>query len=176
VRTEVRRGDAVCAGFALRCDPEGGLSIAPRVHRVECSNGVIRQLGTLPAAQIRPGDVRKAVEDALSRRVLEEELRHLQAAAMQPVHEPADWLHLAHVRTPEPQTRREFERAGDRTAWGLINAVTAIARSASSWQERLDAEEDAGGILALVGRRPSPAPRAVALQQPRDETHLSLHA
>lgn len=175
-RSEVRRGDSVCAGFALRADPQGGLSVMPRVYRVECTNGSIRFAGHLQAVDVRPGEVRQAVEDALSQRVLDAELAALQQAAERRVPDALRLLALARVRLEHRRALEEFRLAGDPSAWGLVNAVTATARGERDWRRRLDAEQDAGGILARLPTLPRMPSRALDLQVPCERGDLAVRA
>lgn len=188
VSTDVRQGDTVCAGVALRADPDGGLQLSPRVYRVRCANGLVSESGTLAVREATPGAIRAAVRELLGRRVLEEQVEPLRAAAALPVDEAtvqreialfarlvqATALHSLELR--EAQMRAEYERAGDRTAWGLVNALTAVARSQRDWSRRLREEREAGGVLArLLGRQPRRSV-GVALDPPRVAEFTAAHA
>jgi hypothetical protein len=187
---KVRKDDIVCSGFALRRRPNSGLELFPRFYRVMCANGVIRKAGCLAAGELRPEGVRAALANLLGRRALNAEVEQLALAARQPVDDPVEFLMRAEAvgarqrlvelwerrRETVDRNRGGFERGRDRTLWDLLNVLTASARHQRDWSRRLDEEQQAGGVLALLERLPPQRPVGLALQPPRTEEHLAAHA
>jgi len=190
VAGEIRPGDVVCAGAAVHAREDGGLELRPRVYRLACANGAMLVGGTIAARELQPGDVRQTLAGLLGRPVFERIVAPLQAAAAQPVTE--EWIRAQLMRliwTQAMDARRqrdradrtvrvldEFDRGGDRTAWGLINAITSAAKDRPDWVSRLDEERGAAGILAALERPLPQRPVGLALQPPASSEHLAAHA
>jgi hypothetical protein len=176
---EVRRGDFVCAGFALRRAPDAELEVFPRLYRAVCANGAISPAGVLPARASRAGGLRAELKAMLGRRALEADVAALREAARTPVRDPLELLRSSVPRVDQSmqrRVRRDLAHRVDPSLWDLLNAVTALARELESWSARLDLERDAGGLLAVLPR-PAPAhPLGLALQPPRADERLELHA
>jgi hypothetical protein len=146
-----RPGDLVRAGFAALRDRRGGLSIWPRVYRVVCANGQIVYHHRDEDALARTGSVEAAVEISLTSAGGEALERQLQEAARTPAQlEP----HLASIHEAEvhARIREQWEDEEDRTVYGVINAVTAAARSEEDFVRRIALERVAGRILAACVR------------------------
>src|SRR5262249_24018019 len=130
----------VGGGAALWAGEDGTLELSPRVYRMTCANGVLVRGGTLAFRALEPGAGHAAVRELLGRRVLEEEIQPLRAAAAFPVDEELALEELAIAMQQQSADDRrtlasvgrlarmqaEFVRAGDLMAWGLINAITAV--------------------------------------------------
>jgi hypothetical protein len=56
---------------------------------------------------------------------------------------------------------RRFDAEGDRSVFGLVNAVTSVARDTTDPETRWRLEELGGGMLAWVSERPRPVAPAV---------------
>jgi hypothetical protein len=171
-----RKGDLVCAGFALRRRPDAGVELFPRLYRVACANGSIRHAGSYMAGELEPARVRAEVLDLLGRRALDSEVERLRAAAAEPVQDPAELLMAAASEAIRARARAIYERQADRSYWGLINAITSAARNQRDWSQRLDEERGAGGLLTRLEGLPPQRPVGVALQPPASSEHLAAHA
>lgn len=180
---EVQPGDRVQGGVALRAD-ETDIFIHPYVFRQVCTNGAIRAhaLQTVRIAQTDlSGDLDVELETAelLRQAILcclaDDAFAH-SVAEMRSAHEQAADLALMLLpmlaRLPEEmrghyfrQIRARFVRAGDRSRFGLMNAVTSLARDTANPRERWRLEELGGGIpvgsLAPAPRRPMSVQRAL---------------
>lgn len=161
----VRFNDVVQAGFVIGSPRVGEVSIAPRLFRVRCTNGAITDHGTGAEERCDPLLVGKAAEACLSGAFFEGEMALLRQAAEVTVEHPESLLQQARTLSQWSEVREEHELAADPSAWGLINAVTATARSAPTWAERLRREGDVADILALLARRPRPDLRALEHQR-----------
>jgi hypothetical protein len=58
------------------------------------------------------------------------------------------------VREILPMVLRRFRRDGDRSRYGLFNAVTSVARDTRDPRTRWRLEELGGGVLALLPKTP----------------------
>lgn len=175
-RAEVRHGDVVQAGFALSATPDEGLSIRPRIFRVVCANGTVMSAGVLAERRVEPAEAGEIVTELLGKRVLDEAAARLALATTAYIEDPLVVLLRARVVSNVADVRSEFERAGDRSGWGLINAVTAVARRTQDWRRRLEQEGDAAGILAVLERDPDSRLRGAAQAVPRGEHRVEVHA
>jgi hypothetical protein len=68
--------------------------------------------------------------------------------------EAARWYDAIQVR---------FARSADRTMYGVMNAITALARDIADPQARWRLEEAGGGMLAVLSPAPTPDDACVAL-------------
>lgn len=175
-RGEVRRDDVVQAGFVLQRTPDSALRLQPRLFRISCANGAVAPAGVGEAHEIAPSDLRAAISDMLSHRKLEAEVARLALAAARTVEDPVEALLRARTASNAAQVLREFERGRDPSYWGLINAITAVARATPDWHRRIEQERDAGGILALLEHDPGSRRAGHALQVPRTDERLAVHA
>lgn len=176
VRSEVRRGDVVQGGFAVTRTEDRGLELLPRLFRVCCTNGSVTLARVSPSHAIDASGLRAGIAETLSQRFVDAEVSRLVRAADVDVRDPVDVLRRAHVIADIEAIRSEFERQAARSLYDLINAVTAVARGTRDWVRRLEEEGDAGGLLALLERGPDQHPRGLALQPPRAEERLAVHA
>lgn len=167
LRAEVHVGDVVQAGFVVSSPRVGEVSIAPRLFRVQCTNGAITDHGTGAEQQCDPLLVGKAAQACLSGAFFEGEVAQLRQAAEVTIDNPEAVLLQAGTRSQWSEVRDEHARAGDHSAWGLINAVTATARFAPTWAERLRREGDVADILAWLAARPGPDIRVLERLLPR---------
>lgn len=147
LRSDVRAGDTIHAGFvAVR--PEGGaLSIRPRIHRVLCTNGQIVFDATGEDALEREGSVRGALAHCLSGAVVEKAARRLRVASRTPSDEPTRLLPEIEDAEVRVRIRSEWAASGERTLFAAVNAVTAVARGEEHFLRRLALESAAGRLL-----------------------------
>jgi hypothetical protein len=54
---------------------------------------------------------------------------------------------------------RRYDQAGDSSAYGLMNAITAVARDERDPETKWRMEELGGGILAMLKKRRAPGRR-----------------
>jgi hypothetical protein len=182
--TELRPGDRVRGGVALRVTA-GEIAVHPYTFRQVCTNGAIHAqaiqtrvleragLAAPPTAVTR---VREAVRAAV-RECAAPEAFLAGAGAMRSAAEiKADvFIHLLPVlgRMPPDMVRaalfrivQRFERAEDRSLFGLMNAVTSLARDTRDPALRWQLEELGGGMAAYDVPRPkprAPAEEAIAV-------------
>jgi hypothetical protein len=167
---EVSPGDALQAGVALRA--VGPIvSVHPYIYRKVCSNGAIsaqvtgtRQIQRVEFASATEfvaaaiDEIRLTVRQCAHHDVFEKaatgmgRARNVLAEAMisaLPILEriPAD--HREHIID---MLGREFENANDGTYYGVMNAITAVARETSDPETKWRLEEFGGSIPALARR------------------------
>lgn len=148
----VRLRDTVSAGFVAIRDG-GGLRVLPRIYRKICANGAVVFLREGKEALATEGNVGAAIEACFGQRDFEEVVRTFRRAARTPLPDPAALLARARAASPPAEVLARFEREGDRTAWGLINAATAAAREEPDFRLRVERERDAERILRALGSR-----------------------
>jgi hypothetical protein len=183
---EVRRGDRVRGGVALRVAGEGApeVLVHPYTFRQVCSNGAIHSqaLATRRVERVPRADVvapaydvavalaglRDAVQACAAREAFAGGVAEMRGAA----EADADYVLmilpvLARMAGDEarhvlPHVLRRFERAPDpdRSAFGLMNAVTSVARDTRDPETRWRLEELGGAIAARVPRVPTRVPTA----------------
>jgi hypothetical protein len=160
---EVRPRDCVRGGVAVMTINEN-IRVCPYLFRQVCRNGAI-----LPQV-IRVREVRRLpqcsaeVEHALLQEVRACTSAEVLASAVTQMQSAATWdasylLHLLPFlgRLPDnlvAAVLARFERESDRSAFGLMNAVTSVARDDPDSQTRWRLEELGGGILARLPRTP----------------------
>jgi hypothetical protein len=170
----VRTGDPVQAGVALRAG-EGGVWVHPYVFRQVCRNGAIiahaLQTRHLEADEFgSPEGARFAVREAVRACCDEETFAHaaraMRSAATQTADVGLNVLTALSRVPPEVGTRifrmvvERFFTGDDRSQYGLMNAVTSVARDTPDPEIRWGLEEFGGGIA--VGRDPVPEPDGTA--------------
>jgi len=176
VAEEVAIGDRVRAGAALRATPARAC-ICPWLLRILCINGIIvRQ--AMPEREVEmplalPADVaeftlREAIAAACSEEAFADAVKMVRTARRRPAQ-----LDMTPFRRRIPgdanmrrqllmEVMRRFRAEGDRSAFGLTNAVTSLARDTADPETRWRLEELGGSIAAgLIGPGPS-LPDAVA--------------
>jgi hypothetical protein len=172
--SEVRSGDRVHGGVALRThDTE--ILVHPYTYRVVCTNGAIAACTTAsrvverveiaaPSVVINAvlAEVRAAVRECARPVTLEAGVRAMRDAARI---EADVMLQLMPVLAHMPPGIRSgilrrivarFEAEGDRSVFGLANAVTSVARDTTDSETRWRLEELGGGMLARLPTRPRP--------------------
>ena len=178
---EVRPGDRVHAGVALRThDTE--ILVHPYTYRVVCTNGAI--VAYTKASRVvervelsAPTPMIDAVLDAVRAAVRECAAPGALAATVGAMRaatriEADVMLQLMMVLEHMPPGIRvgmfrrivgRFEAEGDRSAFGLVNAVTSVARDTADAETRWRLEELGGGMLARMPDRPKRAAPALEI-------------
>jgi hypothetical protein len=168
---EVAPRDRVQGGVALRLLNEEVL-VQPYIFRQVCSNGAIvaqaleaRRLERLESPFLTPDDasvqevleeVRAAVRACTAREAFIGSVAQMQSASLMPIDSALDLRPLFAHLTPRigPRTLRRignrFRRSDDQTLFGLMNAVTSVARDTRDPERRWRLEELGGGIPALL--------------------------
>jgi hypothetical protein len=166
---EVRRGDKVQGGVAVKATDEG-VCLYPYVFRLVCTNGAIlaETLGATAVDELRLQDtysgrqaVREAVEACSDPEVFASNVRRMQSAAAADVDVALNLMPLA-ARFAGPGrgdvttlVLDRFFRDGDPSRFGLANAVTSLARDTRDPALRWDLEEFGGGLaVGVVPPRP----------------------
>jgi hypothetical protein len=166
---EVRPGDAVTAGVAIRVTgPE--IVVHPYVFRQVCSNGAImaqsfqsRHLERTASSEVSVpklaivaalGDVRRAIGACATREAFSRAANQMRSATQVQADLELQLLSMLD-RMPAGmagqllnQIIREFGADADRSAFGLLNAVTAVARETRDPEAAWRLEEFGGTMLA----------------------------
>lgn len=172
-RMEVLRpGDRLQAGVALRANQQE-VWLHPYVFRLVCRNGAIfaRTLATRHLDNLRsrkPEEtvrfLRDSVESCCAKDVFTQSVDRMRSAC-----ESKSTLDIALMLMPllslhSSQTdvrllldiAERFSRDGDSSRFGLISAVTSVARDTRDPETRWNLEELGGGIA--IGKIPGPLP------------------
>jgi hypothetical protein len=171
---DVRPGDCVHGGVAVRThDTE--ILVHPYTYRVVCTNGaiaafttggrVVERVELAAASSVIDGvleEFRAAVRACATSAPLDATVNAMRVAAQR----DADvMLHLLPVLPHMPPGIRasvlrtivgRFEADRDRSLFGLVNAVTSVARDTADPDIRWRLEELGGGMLARLPERPRP--------------------
>ena len=181
---EVRPGDAVRGGVAVRVvGPE--ISVHPYTFRQVCSNGAIRaqalqtrQMERVDLAAPTPHiervawELGEAVRACAAPEAFAESVGEMRSAAE---HQADQFLSILAAVRRLPGGGSDFlrhilaqlERERDRSAYGLMNALTAVARETREPEARWRLEELGGGVPArLTPRRRTRPPAAAAEPAP----------
>ncbi len=154
---EVRTRDTVWGGFAALRDAGGPVRIWARVFRLVCQNG---SLVSVREDFIEAADVEAQIERCFDRARFMSAVTALRAAATRHLPDPRPMLdeggYMLHRGPIEARWREE----SDPTVYGLMNAMTSVARDLPDIRERLKLEEEAGSLARLRprprSRRPDP--------------------
>jgi len=169
---QVRRGDEILAGFAALRDGEGGLRIWPRTYRVVCSNGAMVASGGAEDILASAGSVTEAVRRSMSGERLSEACVAYRAGSAMDVADPRAFLSTVSGRPLEggdvADVLREWRRARDGSLWGLVNAVTAMARDRGDVRARFRMERFAGRLALLASAPREGTGRAVRAARAAD--------
>lgn len=164
IAARVREADPVVAGFVALRDRELPVRVIPRVFRVVTSTGALVWVresehefqGLLVEEQVlQCFDLDRFMAVA-------EQLRHAAELELPDVSFLPDEGDQAALRE---QVEARWWDQGDRTAYGLVNAVSGVARDLADFRERLALEELAGVLARLTlgprSHRPDPVPPPV---------------
>jgi hypothetical protein len=168
ISRQVRPRDSMQGGVALRVD-ERDIAVHPYVFREVCRNGAImaETIGTLEIQRVgfdAPNDVlddvlaefREGVRSAAREEIFIDASRQIRSATEVRADEA---LMLMPMLSGIPQgvarqlfssVFRRFESEGDRTVFGLMNAVTSVARDTQDPEARWELEKYGGGIPARL--------------------------
>ena len=174
----LRAGDEVRGGVAVTArDRE--ICVMPYTFREVCRNGAIMShvIETRRVSRVEfdaPADlisevlaeVREQVRRYAAAEVFAAVADRLEAAAITPADVAIDLIPLL-ARLPQDRSEEfavgifsRFSEEGDDSLFGLMNAVTRVARDEPDPQTRWDLEELGGGVPALV--RPFRKPAGTA--------------
>jgi len=179
--TEVRPGDRIQGGVAVRATGSEIL-VHPYTLRQVCTNGAIaahaletRRIERAPASDVYApryegtvvlATLREAVQSCASREAFATVTSEMRSAIEREADLAitlgsmlgrisagmgAEWL---------PQIFSRFTADGDRSAFGFMNAVTAVAREVRDPELRWRLEEFGGSVPARLSPRPKVAPSA----------------
>lgn len=180
---QVRANDNIQSGIAVMVvGPD--IRVHPFTYREVCRNGAImaRIIDTRRIQRVGFDAATVAVTDVLSevREVIRECSRpEVFSAAVDHIRTAADTdarlaVHLlpmiAHLRHRDSARLlaavvSAYDREGDNTVFGLMNAVTSVARDQRDPEVRWDLEELGGGIAAMIPDVPKPSGTAAGLLQ-----------
>jgi hypothetical protein len=187
---DVRPGDGVQGGVALRAvGPE--VLVHPYTFRLVCANGAIHAQALETRRVARPvrvdgpaggawsyeamdalAELADAVRACAAPAVFARGVGEMRSAAeVEADHALMVMPFLSRLTASgAPATRAfaqhifaRFHQGRDRSAFGLMNAVTSVARETRDPEARWRLEELGGGVPALLPRRPRTAPPAAAL-------------
>ena len=165
---EVHRADRVQGGIALRFDGQD-VFVHPYVFRLVCKNGCIvahalqsrhiasSDFPTIEEATdairdaIRGCGVREAFSAVAGRMRTAQEVQADHALSLLP---RLRRLSGAHGSRLAREVMQRFIEGGDRTRFGLLNAVTSVARDTRDPEMRWRLEEFGGGMLVGSPRGP----------------------
>ena len=159
---DVRPQDAVHGGVAVMTTGDN-LRVCPYIFRQVCRNGAIlaqviyvREVRRLPQrSEDIEWELREAVQGCTSPEVLSSAVTQMQSATTRAASHLVTLLPLlTHLRRFSELILAHFEREADRSAFGLMNAVTSVARDEPDPDTRWQLEELGGGILALLPLAP----------------------
>lgn len=176
---EVQKGDVVQAGVVISNSEVGmgAVSIAPMIFRLVCLNGMIAADGKLRAnhvggridetEQLYADDTRQADDRAVLLKVRDHVRNAVAAIAFdQRLERMRDLTGIKITGNPEQAVEvlakkvgmQEGERGGilrslieggDLSAWGMLNAITAQAHTATSYDRSVEFEAMGGQLLEL---------------------------
>jgi len=187
---EVRPGDRMQAGVAIRAT-DGEVWIHPYLFRLVCSNGAIiaRTVQTQHLADLDSQGPVEAVETVreavmaccepdvfagtLEQVVTVQDLTADIMVAQIPMMTILSRFSGAGHHHLLATFMDQFFRGGDRTVFGLANAITATAREVRNPDLRWELEE-LGGAIAIGAASPSPQFRPPATAQRRREEPASV--
>lgn len=165
---EVRPGDAVRGGVALHTIGDL-VDVHPFIFRQVCTNGAV-MAEALQSQRVRRvevaalsemitavlDDVRAAIRACAAPTAFADAAGTMRRATGHPASVIIDmipWLGRMSGRDVDEFVRLvmgRFERQGDESAFGLINAVTSIARDTRDPERKWRLEELGGTMLALI--------------------------
>ena len=145
-------GDQVAAGAMIERRGDELPTVAPRPVRKVCQNGAVLTDDAGPAQSVDAYQMDEALRVCLSGEVLARAADRFRRAATTTIVDLRGLLERLRLATPPHDLVDEFARAGDKTAWGLVNAATALARDERNLARRAERERDAERILAAIER------------------------
>lgn len=178
---EVRAKDNLQGGVAVMAG-DVNVSVHPYTYREVCRNGAImaHSIETHRIERVELGASTEAVEDVLSEvravvrrcsapEVFSKVAERLRSAAQRKADLAIHLLPLL-ARLPQHHSARivsrvvaQFTSEGDDSVFGLVNAVTRVARDEPDPKVRWDLEELGGSIPSLLPPAPRPGDAAADL-------------
>lgn len=183
LQAEIKVGDVVQAGVAIRNSEvgKGSLSVAPRVWRLSCLNGLL-----VDALALRKYHVGRAAEEdaydlfsdetlaaddaAYFLKVRDMVRASLTEASFQSIVGTLRETTADETRMPDPvaateQLQQKYDlsdteqrsvlrhliEGGDLTQWGMVNAITAAAKDAPEYERQRDMEALGGSVAHVRG-------------------------
>jgi hypothetical protein len=170
---DARPKDRMQGGVALRATEEE-LWLHPYLFRQVCRNGAVMaeaieslHVECLGVYTLEEGStmLREAIAKCAEQDVFARSMGEVRASATRAM----DWLnlipHLSYFQSAGLTGRfladilERFDSAADRTGFGVMNAVTSVARDTRDPEDRWRLEELGGGIgAALLPKEPSDSP------------------
>jgi hypothetical protein len=170
----VRLDDQVHGGVAVRThDTE--ILVHPYTYRVVCANGAIAAFTTASRVVERVDlaaptvtidavleQVRTAVRACAAPAMLDATVSRMREAAQREADVMIQLMPVLPHMPPGVRASvlrtivRRFEAEGDRSVFGLLNALTSVARDTDDPETRWRLEELGGGMLARLPQRPRP--------------------
>lgn len=179
---EVRSGDFVHGGVAIRMLNDQ-VSVFPYVFRQVCQNGAILSK-TLESRTLEELDlvstegaletIRECVAVCAAREVFARQVERMTETTRVDADVAVAMLAFAssHSLSNDPQLLRaimqQFFQEGDRSQFGLANAVTAVAREIRDPEQKWELEELGGGLA--IERRPETPDRGGRRARRRAQT------
>jgi hypothetical protein len=180
---EVRPGDRIRGGVAVRThDTE--ILVQPYSHRVVCTNGAIAAFATdgrfvervevaAPSSVINAvlDELRLAIRAAAAPAALEATIVTMRSATQREADVMLQLIPLLPHMPPAMRASllrtivRRFEAERDGSVFGLVNAVTSVARDTTDPETRWRLEELGGGMLARLPERPTPVAPALEIAE-----------
>jgi hypothetical protein len=170
----VREGDIVCGGLIIRNSEVGAsaLRVEPFILRRVCSNGLILQqslkrvhLGreTMEIGEINWSEETRELEDralwakvrdiirvTFDKRIFRSWVQRLRESTKVRIEKPIEAINnvVGHLGLTEEQKQRLLMHFSEPTKYGLVNAITNLAREMKDVEEQVRLEEFGGRILA----------------------------
>ena len=181
---EIRPGDRVRGGVAMHAGGPG-IEVYPYTFRQICSNGAIaaqalegKRLGRVEGTEVVApsydvavvlSELRLAVGACASPTAFASTARHMRAATETEADVAVNLMPFLASLPPAMAQRwlssilRRFSRDGDGSVFGMMNAVTAVARDVRDEKTRWCLEALGGSIPARLVPKPKVIPPAMAL-------------
>jgi hypothetical protein len=170
----IRDGDIVCGGLIIRNSEVGAsaLRVEPFMLRKVCSNGLILErslkkihLGrqTMEVGEIDWSEETRELEDralwskvrdiiraTFDKRIFQSWVERLRESTKVEIEKPIEAVNniVGHLGLTEEQKQRLLMHFSEPTKYGLINAITNLARKLKDVEEQIRLEEFGGKILA----------------------------
>jgi hypothetical protein len=181
---EVRPHDRLQGGVALK-DRAGEIWVRPYVFREVCRNGAIMaqsihadHLVDLRSREPAEADyvLREAIRSCCAEEAFTAAVRQIRAAAFDDAEANVDMSALGAIPRLPPRLATvllgeildRFFEGDDQSRFGLMNAVTSLARDTHDPQLRWDLEELGGGVP--IGHSPPPRRPGIAAELPGERT------
>ena len=184
---EIRPGDRVRGGVAVRA-VGSEIMVHPYTYRQVCTNGAIaahaletRRIERLEATEVFvaryevsvvQAELRTAIQAAAAKRSFETMVQEMRAASEVEADFALNLLPML-ARLPAgmigewvPRIFERFTDDGDRSGFGLMNAVTSVARDVRDPDVRWRLEALGGAVPARLGVAPATATSLVAAAAP----------